>query len=774
VTKKLDLYLEKIIAKMNLDDAQRESVEREFRAHLEEAIREGTEKGLTQNQAETEAMLSFGQPSVIARQFGVTHGYAWFVFERFCVSFILYLLLKGIFPRIIAAPLGILFFVSIIWNKIEVNGTLHIRRLFRRSLNIPFEDIKNVVFEKGHLWGKRRLRLNHVNGTLKISYHIRNFRCAAMALDVLCPDAVDPKVSGFIKRLKLRIRKETSKFRWGISIYWIMVLILYLVSFPWIWSMKGISVFFPISLILLFPGLIFQALRHTDRSKVGICWILTFVSLVYVSLYILAILISFCSQQYMSLGFFFILSFALITVWWKGKRSRLLLVCGGALILFLLMKFIPSSTIWKGEIKTIASVDGICWKNIISKDNTLYSLVSKEVEGNKFDTNLLITTERDSTIIPLNKGDIGYWHVSPMNKPGYVALMYIPTSNSFEGWKQGNSEFYIYNPNTGLSLISGLPENAYSFPWELNCISPGDQYIVTPIREITDNEKSSCRSMPAFVHLTTKKCITFEGIYIGFLHGWIDENTYEIIRREYNEKEKENQYEIWHLNLETGEIKLKGKCRLKGEFLISRWAKGTYIPIHSESKKECAIMNKFTGEISSPVVQDVKVFNLLKTIWCPEKEYLACVASTQHKNEIVVIAPDRIIKTIPIPISVYIGNIKISPDGTKIIIAYIYSKRFLIFPNLHYQIIDLASDQVTEIDRLNLRQTLQSWLVEFNPVNYFNWQSDSRSVFYFVNTFNLIKGKSKTHFEVRKANYEDWAEENLQEINKGTFAHHRE
>ena len=763
MTKKLDLYLEKIIAKMNLDDAQRESVEREFRAHLEEAIREGTEKGLTQNQAETEAMLSFGQPSVIARQFGVTHGYAWFVFERFCVSFILYLLLKGIFPRIIAAPLGILFFVSIIWNKIEVNGTLHIRRLFRRSLNIPFEDIKNVVFEKGHLWGKRRLRLNHVNGTLKISYHIRNFRCAAMALDVLCPDAVDPKVSGFIKRLKLRIRKETSKFRWGISIYWIMVLILYLVSFPWIWSMKGISVFFPISLILLFPGLIFQALRHTDRSKVGICWILTFVSLVYVSLYILAILISFCSQQYMSLGFFFILSFALITVWWKGKRSRLLLVCGGALILFLLMIFIPSSTIWKGEIKTIASIDGIFWENLLSKDNTLYSIVSTDMEKEKHDANLLIATEKESRIIPLPKGEFGNWRVSRMSESESVAIFYTPRLKSFEWEKQEYSKVYIYNPKDGLSLLSGFPENAYYISSEIDAFSPGDNYIITPIMEITDEGKNSWRLKLAFFYLPTRKCVKFEGVYLEGFRGWIDENTYEIIGSKYNEEEKENQFEIWHLNLETGEKKLKGKYRLKEDLFISQWAKGAYIPIQTNSKKECAIMNKFTGEITSPIVKDVeKIFySIFKTSWCPEKEYLTCVVSSENKKEIVVIAPDRIVKIIPVSFSEDIKNITISPDGSKILVGYKYVKRFMILSNLHFRIIDLVRDNQIEIERLDLLQTLFSFIIELAIENYVNWQSDSRSVAYLISTMNLKGGKAKTHNQSLLVKYEDWAEENL-------------
>ena len=48
----IDLYVEKLLAKMVVDDDQRTAIEREIRSHLEEAAGAAEAKGLTRDQAE--------------------------------------------------------------------------------------------------------------------------------------------------------------------------------------------------------------------------------------------------------------------------------------------------------------------------------------------------------------------------------------------------------------------------------------------------------------------------------------------------------------------------------------------------------------------------------------------------------------------------------------------------------------------------------------------------------------------------------------------------
>ena len=773
VSKKLDLYLEKVIAKMNLDEAQRLDVEREFRAHLDEAIREGMNKGLTEDQAETEAILAFGQPSLIARQFGVSHGYGWFVFERICFSYVLYVVLKIYSEsRLLAISISLLFLYRCLWNKIEINGTLHIRRLFRRTINIPFEQIKRVTFEKGHLWGRRRLILAHTQGQIKISSRLRNFRCAALALDTLCPNAMDTKVAEYINRLKIRIKKETKTFKIGTTIYWMVVLALFLIGFFPLWNMEGISIFLPISLLLLFPGLVFQALRHTDRSKVGLSWILALISFIYVFILSLSVIISFpFYPQHISLGLFFIVSAALILVWWRGKRLYLPIILVSFIILFLLLKFIIVPPTWKGEVKTLCSMERIFWRGLWSKDKTFFSIVGTDSNEDQFQPQLLIATEKESHLIPLTKGSAEDWDFSPISKDDSILLFYNPPLGSKEVEKRASSEAYIYDQPKGLSQISNLPEKAY-FRRHLSlyhALSPNDSYMLTPIMEIMDKVEKNWRLKPAFLNLKTGKVITFEGLYLGRLMGWINESTYEIIHETYDEKEKETSIEIWHLDIERGEKKCIAEYKLKGSIYFAELTENPYIPVRLIQNNQLALMNKYTGDISSSAVQNAEenLYSSSKMSWCSEKEYLACIVSTDKENEIVIISPDRIIKKIPVSLSEDIISISLSPDGSKILMTYKYLGRYIrlgrhiLVSNLHFRMIDIVRDKVTEIESLNLIQTLYSWMIEMFGESYIHWSPDSRSVAYIIGSTTIKNNKAKNSFELHLAKYEDWAEKNL-------------
>lgn len=166
MTEKLRLYLEKVIARMNLDDAQRENVEREFTGHVEEAVTGAMRQGHTRSDAEAQAMRVFGEPSVIARQFGLARGYGWLLFERCALGlvactfvFIMYDNESVAFRVSYAAFLVALVMGVSLWRKVEVNGVLRVRCCFRRTRKIAFDSIADVRFVKGHICGARKIRI---------------------------------------------------------------------------------------------------------------------------------------------------------------------------------------------------------------------------------------------------------------------------------------------------------------------------------------------------------------------------------------------------------------------------------------------------------------------------------------------------------------------------------------------------------------------------------------------------------------------------------------
>jgi hypothetical protein len=101
---KTDLYIERVLAETMPDDVKREEVRRRIQERLDSAIARAQSPGLSQEEAEEEAMAQMGEPSVAAREFGRRANLAWFAFERaaFCISFCV-LLLIFLYCRIIRA-----------------------------------------------------------------------------------------------------------------------------------------------------------------------------------------------------------------------------------------------------------------------------------------------------------------------------------------------------------------------------------------------------------------------------------------------------------------------------------------------------------------------------------------------------------------------------------------------------------------------------------------------------------------------------------------------
>ncbi len=148
---RLDDYVLSILSRMEVDDAQRREIEKELRSHLEEAIGRGMARGLSRERAEEEAMIAFGEPTRLARLFGRKGGLGWLCFERISFGLLLTLFCWIATDHWAAFGLwGVLIWYFLIkhglYNRVEVNGGLLIRRLGRRPLKIPFTAITKIFF----------------------------------------------------------------------------------------------------------------------------------------------------------------------------------------------------------------------------------------------------------------------------------------------------------------------------------------------------------------------------------------------------------------------------------------------------------------------------------------------------------------------------------------------------------------------------------------------------------------------------------------------------
>ena len=747
MSRKLDLYIEKIIAGMNLDESQRSAVEQEFRTHLEESIRNGMKKGFSEDKAEEEAMLAFGKPSVIAAQFGASHGFGWFIFERVCFALILFLALGIAMPsephyaslslRII---LVVCFLSASLWNKIEVNGNLRIRRLFRKTRRIAFSDVESVSFEKGHLLGKRRIIIRHRNGREKISSRMRHFRCAALALVALCPESVGVDVRKFIERIKTKSKPQSKWFRAAFTFYWFITLFLSLVVIPPIWKTKGISLIFPLCLVLLFPGLILQAVFHTDRSKKGICWILVLLSLIYsVLMLIIAGMYSAQTIIWMSCGFPFIIAVAVTAVWWKGQRTGLLLLLAGLIMAFLSLHFlIPPPLTWEKEVHTLSEVDAMYYASEWSGDS-LFSIGALGMSKETKRPALLTASMKQSHQQLLPGGDFYYWTLSETNNPDTMHLLYDKETENIESKEPEIAPAYIYNLNTrSFSEIDNLPERlywGYFLLYHPKVISPGEDFLVTPLVQKGDWEKMSGEPLIlSFTNMKTGECIQFEDAFISAYSGWIDNRTFEMMNIDY--ASTSSVITVTHYHVDKGKKEEKAKHHVNDQITIYKWTKREWFPVfyRDENKNiSCSLMNKYTGELQKIVPEKLAESVTSSVSWKPETGCLACLTLTAQGKQFIVTSNNGKRKEMKIDAEEQVITFSLSPDGTKIIAATYTSGQFIPFPFVHIRLFDFKRKSVNTVKILNPYQSFMFRLFNVVVVNdsaqsSFHWKPDSSGV----------------------------------------------
>lgn len=586
---KINLFIEKIIARMNLDDVQRIEVEQEIKSHLDEAVEQQLRNGLTPEQAEFEAILAFGQPSVIARQFGILQGTGWMFFEWFAKAIPLYIFLcffsKPLLARepvfasfpyastmnyVFMLLLTCIFICRTEWNRVKINGSLQIFRFFQRNISIPFDSIKEIRFteERLHLFGARKITISHVNGNTVIPCKIRNIRCAALALIALVPQTMNPAVRDYFQHFSMNTRKEKPAIKWSLTLLWILVLVFLGRAFPATWTLRGLSPWLLAVIPIASITSLVQSLFHVDRAKKSVSWIILAGMIFSISVF--GILFANWHTYYARwiILFLFIYSiYALSLLWWTGQRTHLLWSFAVIALLLsgLCYRSVPG---WKDHTYLrnthLCLVDNGTWQNPVKQ---IYADLGFNYQNNEQAYCLRFTSLNSASFHDLEKGQ---WALLSCYDQDTLTLAYnrenISSMPSDSARLYNTDIFYckadsqmIYLDSCkyhwGVMFFTANP----GFPFW----SPQNKFYLLPQQsEIQAAQKVADLKI---VSLGDKASKIYENMFCNQI-WWVDDHTLRVLSGIHNKQtdNRTDHYEIWRIDAKSGEKILERKLIFDG------------------------------------------------------------------------------------------------------------------------------------------------------------------------------------------------------------------
>lgn len=330
MSRRLDVCVENILARMTLEDEQRLAVEVELHGHLDDLINECGRRGLDVNEAEAEAIRHFDDAPLLARLYNLSGGRYWRIVQRSIpMAFISLLLFLGYKDPVV---FGIMWLgltairaYPILRVKAGVDHGLILSPLLRPSRRIDWNRITRVRLESGHLFGARRIVIEYDGGKIAMPASAHGMRAAALALRAMRPEIIEPGALEYLLRFHSALVYEPIKRRLLASMGWLWILASYSLVFRVLWDGIG----YPNGSIGLLPVLLivpYQTRRLPDRPRAAVLnlliTILSFATLatlgasVFGNVYFVRQMVI-ISMMCMALGLMF--------TWWRAGRIALLI-----------------------------------------------------------------------------------------------------------------------------------------------------------------------------------------------------------------------------------------------------------------------------------------------------------------------------------------------------------------------------------------------------------------------------------------------------------------
>lgn len=761
----VELYVEKLLARMNLDDAQRVDVEREFRAHLDEAIERAVrEGGLPLDEAEHHALIAFGEPSFIARQFGLLNGHSWFVFERVAAmaALILFFGLLAALQWYLAVFLfilpGALYGLGeALWNRVEVNGVLRIHQFFRRTRVIPFDTIRAVRFQKGQVFARTRVVLEYDGGKATVSRRLRGMSAASVALEALCPEAIRPEVLTFLRALRTRIRRETTTFRVGVAVAWAMVAITFVHGAARLWAFQGVASSLVSAYVMGVALLYFQSRLHADRAKAGVCHLLLcLVSVSFVQFYFVLFGPFSWVRPFLILHGLILVSAAAIP-WWRGRRQALLLLPAAAVAVSAVAGFFLPP-VWSGPIRLVAETPG--WIESAhwgaSGEGSFHGLITAGSE-NDAQGYLVEATDGQSTIYSLGGG---HWGILPDPTTDTMTLLW-----SDDGFgRQGGWRAFVYSVGQELREIEPLPVRArlLALQWrEQAAWSPTRKYLVTPV--VAAGVSNLGEAMELAVTNVDNGVYRLFGRMAAW--SWVDDTHLRamdsLTTPSYRPPYREARYRSWILNAETGGREPEDEHVLDPGFALYTPAGATAALATHVDDRGIGIYNLKTKTLTRLPDQDSE---RAETHWYYSQSRVVYFSEIEGRRVLVVAGENGVEAELPLRVTQKVRYAKLSPDGTKLLLLIADDEWMFYRGNYSWSVYDIGRERLTRIAPLGAVQSIRLYLglgiFSSEDTAVARWLPDSRSVA-FLTPVTSAADKSPWRpggkVSVWVADYETWA-----------------
>ncbi len=693
----LDLYLEKLTAKMNLDEEQRAKVEKELRSHLEEAVQRQVSSGRPLEDAEKEAIAAFGQPSLIARQFGIISGTGWLIFERcayalfvmfpFSLNLALYHNSKNAIHQQESMNSGwlVLFVLVMVilgsfWSRIAVNGTLRIRRILRRTLSIPFEKIQKISFEKGHLFGKHGILVNYEGGKVVLGPNNRNFRCAAIALNVLAPEAMDDEVRNYIQTRATPVPcPESPLFRLLMSLFWLIPVSLLALSWSSLWALVQVHKIFFLAWVLVVSGLILQSYLHKNRAKKGLCWLL--VSWILLMGFLNAFGIIFGERwtiHWLLSANVLLFLVPVLILWWPGTRLQLLAVCTVLFMTSWEMRWLYFPT---GEgLARVYDLNGKFPDNLqyVGSDGKTIVLLAGTLVGDQETANpeLIFLNETEPPLHRSLDPDM-LWLFRQSQLAEYIDVQGVNNQEK----ENPCSQIKIFE-KTGQVINEGELSASLSVRGDLGegrsmVVSPGSDHVPVGLNKpggyLSDN------TMTGIFDLVTDTTVPLKISAHLVPVQWIDDH--KLTALEYihsathsNTNPDHTHVRIWTVDSEIGSGTLERELPLPESSFPYSLAGGKYLclykgkfhPLNVNPQVGMALFDLNTGKETLLPERCGKESLPGGYLWSSSSHRLAYISGTKTDMQIVVADPTGVVATLPLENGSDITECAFSPDGTKL------------------------------------------------------------------------------------------------------------
>ena len=726
----LDAYIESILSRMVVDDAQRVEIGKELRSHLEDAINDGISKGLTREEAEKEAMLQFGQPSFLARQFGIVNGRFWYYFEHIaCVLFVSTCFLFLMSFQNDFSPLRGLGLMALIWfvwitaifKSVEVNGGLFFKRLFRKSRHIPFGTIIRVRFQKSQILRRKNIVIETSKEKFLMTPEWEGFKAASIALLAIVSDKTDEKVTKYLEKIKVKTRDEPLNVRFILAFLWISTLAWFLLVIQSLWEGFGFGwqepVIWFISLLIPF----FQVRFHRDYDRRGICWLVAIVLFLSISMFVTTFFGYLFPVRYFSVWFVAAHLAGLILLWWRWSRTVLMGIIVGLGVIVLLSGFIMPGSFYSPELKPFFTTHTFALPfdvEILNEAGRLVWIASSENE-NKDIENFLISNgiNQDLQIIQLPTGSWSLNIKQPSDKTFLIRYIEDDTEKKYE--------LYLYKGD------KQTVERTFTFPEECSVLlyikipyfSPDGKYFITRFKERSNDRdwKTAVFNLENGEKFLHEDFPNHETLY------WEDDlHVIGEVNKKENKKDdkgltgESDHIEFRRVNVMTGKQEIlfrrdTGKNEkiyrvLPGsQYAIVRYDKS---PIPKEMEWDeiipdrCGILNLETGDkIDIPIFSETP-WEAVRNGWSNESKVLVYPAVPEKDGE-----GQRLVSldlsSGKIRIKTFFPNedislVKLSPDGEKIVFSRKTTALYRIGYCPRWDLWNIATDEIYPVNYLGL------------------------------------------------------------------------